>query len=257
MLKKSFIYIAGVVLFATACEKPEPLKGEESKIAAVSLINASSKNLNFLVNGELKNVNGGLAANGGIVLGTYIGIDPSAASTVIAKDFTTSAEYVVTSVAGEANSAHSLYVYDTVKDGKLKSIYLTADRSIESANVSTSKIRFLNLSPKSPDLDCWLVRIVGAVRTDSIKLASSVPYLGNVASPNAATLSTYTSVRPSQLAGANGTGSLVTSYALKVTLGGTNTVVTTATTNIVQNRNYTLYVRSLYPGTGLSLVADN
>jgi len=134
---------------------------------------------------------------------------------------------------------------------------LSADRKINPASPN-SKVRFLNLSPKSPALDVWFIRRVGAVAKDSLKVFAAVPSLSSVATPDATALSTYTDVAANQAAGAAGPGSLVTDYIIRLKLANTTTTVfsTTATT-LVNGRTYTFFARGIYPSIGVTSFFNN
>ena len=257
MLKRILLYTSLFSAAAVSCTKDAPLTGANKEFASVSFINAnaSGRTVDVFVDGQKKTVNTPVAANS-IILGNYVGINSDANHAVTVRDATnTTLDYYIGTITGVPSNSYSFFVYDTLVAGKLKGVLLTANRTITSGSAN-SNIRFLNFSPKSPALDCWLVRIVGATRTDSVNISANTPYIGN-ATPNVATLSNYVSVRGNQLAGANGAGSAATTYAIKVTLAGTQTIATTATTTFVPNRNYTIYVRGIYPATALSLIADN
>lgn len=259
MLNKNLLYVAGLMLFACGCSKTEELKGSEKSFAYVSLTNANAngKVVHFFIDGNKKSINAPLLPNS-TILGTYVGINGDTSHAVTVRDSATAAniDYFVGTINGTPNNAYSLFVYDTLKAGKFKTLYLTSNRSLSPGNITTSNVRFLNLSPKSPVLDLWLVRIVGTTRTDSVKASGLSAYVGS-STPNVAALSTYTSVRSSQAAGANGTGSAITGYAAKLTLANTNTTVSSASLTIIPGRNYTLYARGLYPATALSVLIDN
>ena len=257
MVKRILLYTALFSTIAVSCTKDDPLKGSVTEFASVSLtnVNASAKSVDFFIDGQKKSTNAPIAANGSI-LGTYVGINADANHAITVRDATnTTLDYYVGTITGTPSNSYAFFVYDTLTTGKFKSLLLTANRTI-TAGSANSNIRFLNFSPKSPALDCWLVRIVGAIRTDSVNISANAGYIGNT-TPNAATLSNYVSVRANQLAGANGAGSAATTYAIKVTTAGTQTVVTSATTTFVPGRNYTIFVRGIYPATALSLLADN
>lgn len=258
MLKKIFFYSLAAVAIGTGCTKDEQLKGSENVIAYASLtnVNASAKSVDFFIDGVKKTANGALAPNS-TVLGTYVGFNADQHGITI-KDATNAAEYVSTTFTGIAGTAYSYFVYDTLVGGKLKTLMVKANRSLPKDNVTTSNVRFLNFSPKSPALDCWFVRLVGAVRTDSVKVGAAMPYIGSVAAPDVEALSAYTNIKASQLAGAIATGSAATTYSIKLTLANTNTIVgTVAATSLVPGRNYTFYARGVYPASAFSVLTDN
>ncbi len=258
MIKKTLLYAAGITMFAASCQKSKDVTGTEISMSTVSLINAnaSAKSVDFIVDGNKKSVNAPVPANG-IILGTYIGISRGAPHSLVVKDATNGSDYYSGTLEGLPNKAYSLYVYDTLTAGKFKTLYLTTNRALSSGNLSTSNIRFLNLSPKSPVLDCWFVRIVGTVRTDSVKAVALASYVGSTSTPDVNALSAYTTINANQAAGANGTGSAITSYVVKLTVANTNTIVASLATTIVPGRNYTIFARGLYPSTSIGIVADN
>ncbi len=263
MLKKIFVYSLIIAATAASCKKPDPLTGFEKTVGSVSLtnVNSSGKIMDFYIDGIKMTQNGALAA-GGTILGSYVGINADQHGITIKDATTPTIEYIAGTFTGVVGNAYSYFVYDTLTAGKMKGILLPASRKPAIGETTNANIRFLNFSPKAPELDCWVVRLVGTVRTDSVKIAATRSYIGNIASPDVDALGAYTTIRANQLAGANGTGSPATTYSIKVTLANTNTIVTSASASFVPARNYTLYLRGVfnYPATatyGLGLMTDN
>lgn len=258
---KQILFLIGIVAaFCSAgCSKDETQVFTTIPLASVSLTNAnaSGKSLDFFIDGVKKNQVATVGANGTII-GTYVGLNDSSAHTLVVNDAATgNAELYRSSLNIQKGKAYSFIVYDTLKSGKLNGILLTSDRTIAINNTSTSNVRFLNLSPKSPDLDLWLVRRVGGILKDSVVLGPQ-PYLGSISSPNVATLSAFKSVISSEVAGSLGVGIASTDYLFKLKLAGTNTLVSTsAATLLIPARNYTLFARGIYPAAVITVLLNN
>ncbi|CAN5831708.1 hypothetical protein BH11BAC4_BH11BAC4_05290 [soil metagenome] len=259
MIKQYLIYtLAGFTLLA-GCKKSEGLKGPADKsVAYVSFTNAnaSAKTVNvFSDNVQLNNA--AAVAPNGTVTGTYVGIYPGTHLLEV-KDISAAATfYHSNNIAVKAGNAYSYFVYDTLNAGRFRGLLLNSDRSINPAS-TTSKVRFLNLSPKAPALDVWFVRRVGAIAKDSLKIFAAVPSLTSVATPDATVLSAYTDVASSQAAGAGGPGSLVTDYIIRLKLANTTTIVSsTAATTLVNGRAYTFFARGIFPSTAITSLFNN
>jgi hypothetical protein len=258
MLKKYIAYLFIITIIGESCQKADDTPYVIKTTSSVALINAngSTKTVDFIIDGNKKNVNAAVGVNG-LITGQYVGVSGDSTHILSVKDpANPNTEYYYGTFNTVANNSYSIYIYDTLTAGKFKVLYIPADRTITADNVTTSNTRFLNFSPKSPALDCWLVRIVGTVRTDSVKIGQPLGYIGST-TPSVSTLAMYTSIRANQAAGANGAGSLITSYNIKLTLAATNTIVASANTTLIPARNYTIFARGIYPSTGISLVADN
>jgi hypothetical protein len=218
--------------------------------------NASAKIVNLYVDNVQLNNAAPVAVNG-TVTGTYLGVFPGDRLLEVKENTTPPTFFHSSTIKVAGGSAYSYIMYDTLKSGRFQGILLSADRNINPAS-STSKVRFLNLSPKAPAVDVWFIRRVGAVNKDSLKIFSSVPSLSSVATPDAAALSVYTDVASNQAAGAAGAGSLVTDYIIRLKTAGTNTILNSSSaTTFVNGRNYTLFARGIFPTIGISSFLNN
>ncbi len=259
MVKNIITISAAALLFLSSCVKDETKVSSTAAESSVSLTNAngSSKTVNFFIDGAQKTLVSAVGANG-TVLGTYVGLGNGGSHTISVKDATvTTTEYFNASVAVDPAKAYTFIVYDTLISGKFKGLLLSSDRTIAVNNTATAQVRYLNLSPKSPSMDLWMVRRVGAVNTDSINIGA-MPYLGSVATPNTTTLSTFTTVRASEVAGSAGVGVGASDYIIRLKLTGTSTIISsTAVTNIIPSRNYTIFARGIYPASAVTLLLNN
>ena len=256
---KYFIYFIVIVIVAGSCKKATNLNGgivKDESYVSFTNVNASGKQINVIVDGNKLNLAGVIAPNA-TVSGIYLGVAPGARATIIRDSSSASnIDYYTDNINVEAGSSYSYFVYDTLTSGKFKGILLNTDRNPD-VNYANSKIRFLNLSPKSPALDFWLVRRVGGTVTDSLKIFSGVPYLGNT-TPDPVALSAFTPVAASQAAGANAPGSAVTDYIIRIRNSSTNAVVSsTAATTLANARNYTFFAKGIYPSTSLISFFNN
>ncbi|MBX2932980.1 MAG: DUF4397 domain-containing protein [Ferruginibacter sp.] len=257
---KNIITIASAsMLLLSSCTKNESSLGSTDTEAAVSLtnVNGSSKTVNFFINGEKKTLAGTVSANN-TILGTYVGLGSSTANTISLSDATvTTTEYFSGSFTTEPGKAYSFFAYDTLIAGKLKGLLLSTDRSVPTGNITTANVRFLNFSAKSPALELWMIRRVGGVAKDSVNIGNQ-PYMGSVAVPNVATLSAYTSIKASEVAGSAGVGVAASDYLIRLKIAGTSTIVSTsAATNIIPGRNYTIFARGTYPSSAVTLLLNN
>jgi len=262
MTKKYFFIASALVALLSSCEPDEtPNYMSDTGLAYVSYtnVNASGKQTNVFVDGvKVNNVltttsNTGIATNATIT-GTYIGV-AEGSHTLLVKDsnLVTSINYFTGPLNVENGKSYSFFLYDTLTAGNLKGILLTTDRNPD-PNPMNAGIRFLNLSPRAPLFDFWAVRMQGTTARDSVLIASSAPYLGNVASPDINSLSAFKSVLASQATGAIAPGSVATTYIFKVRLAGTNTqVLASPVTTIAPGRKYTYYTRGLYGTSSFAL----
>lgn len=259
MFKNIITITSAAMLLLSSCTKNESTIGSTDAEGTVSLtnVNGSSKTVDFFINGNKKTLAGTVGANGTIA-GTYVGLGNSTGNIISLNDATvTTTEYFSGSFTTVPGKAYSFFAYDTLVTGKLKGILLTTDRTVPTNNVSTANVRFLNFSAKSPALDLWMVRRVGGVLKDSVNIGSQV-YLGSVASPNAATLSAYTSIKASEVAGSAGVGVGASDFIIRLKLSGTNTIVSSsAVTNIIPSRNYTIFARGTYPASAVTSLLNN
>ena len=260
MIKKYLIIALGSFVLLPGCKKPTGVTGPLDKtVAYVSFtnVNASAKTVNVFVDNTQLN-NAAAVAPNGTVTGTYLGVYPGDHLLEVKENSTAATFFHSNNITVAAGNAYSYFVYDTLKTGRFKGILLTSDRKINPAS-PTSKVRFLNLSPKAPALDLWLIRRVGAVVKDSLKIFSAVPSLTSVTAPDATALSAYTDVASSLAAGAAGPGTLVTDYIIRVKLAGTNIIIlspppppapaitlTSPTINLVNGRTYTFFTRGIF-----------
>lgn len=259
MIKNIFSISCAALFFLSSCTKSESKVALGAAESSVSLTNAngSAKTVNFFINGEQKSLVSTVSANSTIT-GTYVGLGSNSSNTISLNDATvTTTEYFTGSFTTEPGKAYSFFAYDTLIAGKFKGILLNTDRSVPVDNVKTANVRFLNFSAKSPVLDLWLVRRVGGVNKDSVNLGAR-PYLGSVAIPDVNSLSTYTSVTASEVAGSAGVGVGASDFLIRLKLSGTSTIVSTsAATNIVPGRNYTIFARGTYPSSAVTLLLNN
>lgn len=259
MFKNIIIYAGAGLVLLSSCTKDESKVTGMDVQTSISYTNAngSAKTVNLFVNGVKKNLVGTIAANATIA-GTYIGLDNQTTNTVSVSDATaTTTEYFSGAITTEAGKAYSFFSYDTLIAGKFKGILLASDRKVPENNVLTANVRFLNLSPKSPSMDLWLVRRVGGVNKDSVNIGAQ-PYLGSVAAPNVTTLSAFTNVKASEVAGSAGVGVAASDFLIRLKLTGTSTIVSTsAATNIIPGRNYTIFARGTYPSSAVTLLLNN
>lgn len=258
MFNKLFICCALTTMLFTACEKAESTVTSGDAVPTVSLTNAngSAKTVDFFLNGEKKNVTAAVAANG-TILGTYIAVPEGNASLSVKDVATGNAELYSGVLTVVKNKSYNFFVYDTLITGKLKGILLESDRKIDENNTSTAKVRFLNLSAKSPSMDLWMVRRQGGIPLDSVNIGAKL-YLGSVGTPDAAALSTYTTVPASEVAGSTATGAASTDYIFRLKLTGTNTVVSSsAATLVIPARNYTVFARGTYPASAVTILLNN
>ena len=267
MTKPIFLYATGLLLLAAGCKKPGIVTGPaDTRSAYVAVINAnaSGKTVNiFADNSQLTiPVTTPLAiAPNNAVLGQYVGVIPGTHLLEVRENAGTPLTFYTGNITVGGKQAYSFFIYDTLKLGRFKGILLNTDRNLYATSLN-AKVRFLNLSPKSPFLDFWMVRREGsgasAVAKDSVKISTATPYLGNVATPDATALSAVTSIVASRNAGAAGAGTPASDYILKLKLANTNTTVfTSGATNIIPGRNYTFYARGIYPSVAISTVLDN
>lgn len=263
MTKHIFLYATGFLFLAAGCKKAENLTGPaDTSTAYVSITNAnaSGKTVNvFADNAQLTlPVTTPLAiAPNATVLGQYTGVTPGTHLLEIRENATVPNTFYTGNITVAGKQAYSFYVFDTLKTGRFKGILLTTDRKIYPTSLNAN-VRFLNLSPKSPALDFWMIRREAGTAKDSVKVASIAPYLGNVATPDPSVLSVTTSIVASRNAGAAGAGTPSSDYLLKLKLANTSTTVfTSAAATIIPGRNYTFFARGVYPGIGISTVLDN
>lgn len=259
MFKNIITIASAAMLLLSSCTKNESTISSTDVDGSVSFtnVNGSSKTVNFFVNGNKKTLAGTVAANATII-GTYVGLGSSTSNTISLNDATaTTTEYFSGNFTTAPGKAYSFFAYDTLVAGKFKGILLTSDRTVPTDNVYTANVRYLNFSAKSPAMDLWMVRRVGGVVKDSVNIGTQV-YLGSVASPNAATLSTFTNIKASEVAGSAGPGVAASDYLIRLKLAGTNTIVSTsAATNIIPSRNYTIFARGAYPASAVTLLLNN
>ena len=259
MIKQYLIIALGSFVLLQGCKKSTGVTGPTDKtVAYVSFtnVNASAKTVNvFSDNSQLNNA--AAVAPNGTVTGTYLGVYPGTHLLEVKENSTAATFYHSNNITVTAGNAYSYFVYDTLKTGRFRGILLNSDRKINPAS-ATSKVRFLNLSPKAPAVDVWFVRRVGTVAKDSLKIFSAVPSLTTVAAPDATALSAYTDVASNQAAGAAGPGTLVSDYIIRLKLAGTNTIFSsTAATTLVNGRTYTFFARGVFPSIALTSFFNN
>ncbi|MEO6406356.1 MAG: DUF4397 domain-containing protein [Ferruginibacter sp.] len=261
MIKKILIFSFGTILLFSACTKEKNLTGPSDKTyASVSITNAnaSGKIVDAFID-QVKINNASTIAANGTITGTYIGITPGTHN-ILVRDISTvipAIDYLNSSITVAGGNAYSYFIYDTLTAGKFKGILLNSDRIIN-YNTTNTNVRFLNLSPKSPLLDFILVRREAAINKDSVVLYSSVPYLGNVATPDITALSAFKPVLGNAAAGATAPTSGVTDYIARVKLAGTNTVVaSTLVITLIPGRNYTFFARGIYPAVIITTLLSN
>ncbi len=110
-----------------------------------------------------------------------------------------------------AGDIRSIYMYDTLLNGKTRSMILKDDLTLPTG--TNAKVRFLNLAPMLAPVDVTLLR-TSASPMDSVTI-SNVAYAG--ASPNTAVLEVFRSIPGG-------------SYTIKLKNAGTQTVVLSAST---------------------------
>lgn len=259
MIKQYLVFALGSFVLFSGCKKATNLTGPADKsMAYISFtnVNGNGKTVDVYVDDVKLNTAAAVGPNG-TVTGTYLGVYPGDRFLEVKDNAVSSTYYHSNNIKVAGGSAYAYFIYDTLKTGRFKGILLNADRKINPAS-STSKVRFLNLSPKAPAFDVWFVRRVAAVAKDSLKVFSAVPSLTSVASPDATALSAYTDVASNEAAGASAPGSGVTDYIIRIKLAGTNTIVSsTAATTIVNGRAYTIFARGLYPASAITLYLTN
>lgn len=266
MLNKFLIASLSIAVFA-GCEPDETEVTQEATIANVSLTNASSNNtrvVNFFANNALVSTVSGVA-NGGTVLGTYVGVQPGS-GTLSARDTATSIgtpEYFSNAFSFEGGKSYAFFLYDTISAAtKMRGLLLATDRIVE-PNATMSEVRFLNLSPLAPPVDAWFVRQTSnnatptsaLVARDSVLVSAAQPFAGSLPSVPA-TLGNFTSITANQNPN-TGAGNLATNYVVRIRLAGSSTLVTSATTTLFPGRNYTFYIRNKYPAVSLAVVNNN
>ena len=249
----------GGLFLMNGCKKADaPTTTPDTNIGYVSFtnVNSSSKSLNIFIDQKLVNATA-LGVNA-TMNGIYAGVTEGT-RTLLTRDISTALppiDYYTSSINVAKGLSYSFFQYGVLTSGSLKGILLSTSRTPD-ANPENARIRFLNISNGAPALDLVMVRSEGTVAKDSVVLYAAVPSLLAVASPDAAALSAHKSVAANKGAGYT-TGSLVSTYVLRLKLAGTNTIVSsTAATTITPGRNYTYYARGTYPATALSVVLDN
>ena len=257
---KNIITITGAALvLCSSCSKKESKVelGDAEGSVSLTNVNGSSKTVNFFINGDQKTLISAVGANSTIT-GTYVGLGKNTTNTISLNDATVATtEYFSGTFNTVSGKAYSFFAFDTLIGGKFKGILLNSDRSVAVDNVSTANVRFLNFSAKSPVLDLWMVRRVGGIAKDSVNIGAR-PYLGSVAIPDVNSLSTFVSIKASEVLGSAGPGVPASDYLIRLKVSGTNTIVSTsAATNIIPGRNYTIFARGTYPGSAVTLLLNN
>lgn len=259
MFKNIITITSAAMLFLSSCTKNESSISTTDAEATVSLtnVNGSAKTVDFFINGDKKTLVSTVSANNTIT-GTYVGLGNNTTNTISLNDATvTTTEYFSGSFTTEPGKAYSFFAYDTLIAGKFKGLLLSSDRSIPTGNITTANVRFLNFSAKSPALELWMIRRVGGIAKDSVSIGNQT-YLGSVAAPNVAALSVFTSIKASEVAGSAGVGVAASDYQIRLKIAGTSTIVSTsAATNIIPGRNYTIFARGTYPSSAVTLLLNN
>lgn len=219
--------ISSLLLLSSCKEDAQP---EPNKFAYVSLTHAAvilptQRPVNVFVDGQRIN-KAAILSYPNTVTGTYVGIEAGTKSLSI-RDTTSASviEYAAASATVEAGKTYSVFAYDTVLNGKIRTLVLNTNRT-DAVAANTSKFRFLHLSPDAPAVDVWAFRSA----TDSVRLYQNVSYVG--ATPNATTLSAFIDV-PSA------------AYTIRVRLAGTNTNVASASVTVAPGKFYTGFARGL------------
>lgn len=231
-MKKLIQIICAIVLVSTtACDK-EATKLLPSVNASFAVIHAApgAPTVDILVDGLVANGSrrlgyrllsaGGGAGAGGIYMPLANGTRNIKISPDSGKNNVISAD-----LSFPANSASTIVVYDTLAaSGPLSLRFVQLSDNLTAPTGTNVHVRFLHLAPLAPAVDVTLIR---GANIDSVTITNR-SYLG--ATPNAATLSTFTPI----------TGG--SAYTFKVKLAGTQTVVNTGSlaTNLSVGRIVTL-----------------
>ena len=261
MIKKLFLYSTSCLLIFAACTKEKNITGPQDKsyaLLSITNANASGKAIDVFIDQNKIN-NATFISPNANVTGTFIGVTPGNHAMIIRDTAQASIiQYYSGSLNLTGGSSYSFFLYDTLTAGSFKGILLNTDRTPD-ANPLNAKVRFLNLSPKSPLLDFVLVRRENSVFKDSVVLYTSVPYLGNVAAPDVPSLSAYKSVLANAGAGATSPTSGVTDYIARVKLAGFPNafVASTVVISIIPGKNYTFYARGIYPTVTITSFVNN
>jgi len=216
-MKKIIQIICVIVLVSTtACDK-EAFKLNDQVNAAFAVIHAApgAPTVDIVVDGLVANGTrrlsyralsaGGGAGAGGIYMPLATGtrnikISPDSGKTNV----------VNADLSFAANSASTIVVYDTLAATGAPSLrFVQLSDDLTAPTGTNVHVRFLHLAPLAPAVDVTLIR---GANIDSVTITNRT-YLG--ATPNAATLSTFTPI----------TGGAA--YTFKVKLAGTQTVVNT------------------------------
>lgn len=253
----------------SSCTEDDLLTGTDSSLANISLtnVNGSGKVVNFYIDTAKINASAIVGVNGTIP-GTYAGVAARELQ-LWAKDTANSftpAVYYSAPLNLTAGNSYSFFLYDTLVGGKFKGIILNTDRT-QDTGYSTTKVRALNFSPKSPALDIWVVRRVsnGAspaayIERDSVMISSATSYIGNLVSPDITALSAFKTVTASQNAN-TGAGTLATNYVVKAKLASTNTVAFSSPTGSaftwLPSKHYTVMLRGIYPSLNVTVLQNN
>lgn len=129
------------------------------------------------------------------------------------------------SVNLEKDKNYSIFVYDTLNSGMVKTLLLQDAPASQAGN---SNLRFLHLSPDAPAVDFWLANATDTIRMDGKS------YIGD--SPNVTELAAFTPVPAGN-------------YTLMVRSGDA-VVVDVPGVDITEGKNYTFYSKGLLNGTG-------
>ncbi len=245
-MKRIIQILCGTVLISfTACDK-EATELIPSVNAAFAVIHAApgAPTVDIVVDGLVANGGrrltyrtlsaGGGAGAGGIYMPLATGTRNIKISTDSGKTNVVNAD-----LSFATNSASTIVVYDTLAATGAPSLrFVQLSDDLTAPTGTNVHVRFLHLAPLAPAVDVTLIR---GANIDSVTITNR-SYLG--ATPNAATLSTFTPI----------TGGAA--YTFKVKLAGTQTVVITGSlaANLSEGRIVTLSAVGSAKGQALGVL---
>ncbi len=253
-MKKQFltsIKFAIALLVLASCKKEKDVNSMvPEEYAQVSLHNIAiinnygasktQKPVDVFVDNQKINGSGPISYPG-TVTGIYVGMKTGSHAIAI-KDTAAAnpAEYYAGTINVEAGKSYSVFAYDSLTSGKVKSLFLPNDRTLPA---SGANIRFLNFSMNAGPVDVWL--FTGT--TDSVKVYSAVDYVGSHSST--AGLETFKAVNAG-------------TYTLRARAAGTNTNIASLAVTVANPKIYTFFLRGLTgtgktPAAGITSVLHN
>lgn len=244
LINKSGFYslVLGAIMLASSCKKqlPDPTVDPtpESFIAVhnyairvPSSITVNINNNNLFVAGAQSSI-----AYNTSLFGPYVGVTPGS-NMVSVRTLTGTSDLASRSVNLVTAKATSFFAYDTLSPtNNIKLLALNNDTKVPPTG--TANVRMLNFAPNVSTSTITLTRTAdgfGLAATGTITF-SNVNYVGSVASPDEAALSSYTNI-PSG------------SYTLTVSVGGTTIFTTSAGGFTVrEGKSYSWILRGLATG---------